>query len=152
MTGLLPQPREGGAGEIAALKAQIASLRQDMEFAKEAIITARDEAKTFYGLVDGGKNGMVLIYNELPTTENPEPKAPAAKARSGRWLKLAYPRFTFERVSESGPVTDTWYSMHVIDPVKGDISQKWVRDTVQDGSPSFSRFDVFPRDTPAPSS
>ena len=147
MTGLLPQPSEGVASsEIALLKGEIASLRDELDLAKEAIGAARDDTKCFYGLVDGGKNGIALIYNNLPTVENPVPLTPSAKTRKGRWLKLSYPKVTFERISEDGPVTDTWYSVHVIDPTSGDISQKWTRDTLPDGTATFSRFDMYPKD------
>ncbi len=153
MPNLLQQSQttESGSGaEVASLRTQVTALREELGVVRESLAVVRDETKVFYGLVDGGSAGVVLIYNDLPTVENPLPGAPAAKARRGRWLRLAHPKFTFQRVSESGPVTDTWFSVHLIDPKSGELSQKWVMSTTLDGSPSFTRFDVLPRDAQRP--
>ena len=99
-----------------------------------------EEAKQFYGKVDGGEKGHVLLFQKVPTSAKENTKDFAACiATRDSWLKLSYP---VKRTSW-GSSPASWFKVHVVDASTGEFSYYVVSDKTEDGSKAFSHFSVY---------
>ncbi len=116
----------------------LAAAVKDLTIALEA---AREEAKMFYGCVDGGEEGFILLYDALPRAgEKLEPKA---RARKGKWLRLSYPRATVAVSTPTGTRLDRWLRVHVVDSDSGEYKVYHAPEKTAAGSTSFARYDMY---------
>ena len=114
--------------QLAELQAAIKTLTQKLA----------DAGKGCYGCVDGGDDeDCILLY------EKPGGDTPVARARKGKWLKLAHPRTPVSVPTPQGTRLDMWHTVHVVDGDSGEFAVYYAADKTPAGNRSFSKFDMY---------
>lgn len=127
--------------ELQALRAQVQQLTDDLN----------DSSKQFYGLVAGGGDNVVLLYDVIP--DNIAVARPQCKSSRGKWLKLSYPRRLVQRTTiDQKVVNSIWLRAYAIKESTGEMMQYWVNSSCPDGSEAFEKFMVYPVSVEAPAS
>jgi hypothetical protein len=101
-----------------------------------------DEARWFYGLIDGDSSRKCVVYADPPAADG-SIGDPIREVSGGKWLRLSYPKLTIEEKSGlAGEVptrVSTWYCVHTVDKY-GDCMQVWIQSTARDGQATFKKF------------
>ena len=139
---------EGKPLERHLLTAQLATAFAAIKELSDKLEALREETKLFYGCVDGGKDGYILLYDALPKAG--EQLKPQARARTGRWLRLSYPRATVSVSTTAGTRLDRWLSVHVVDGDTAEYKVYYVPEKNPAGNASFAKYDMYIVDTSPP--
>ena len=126
------------------LERQLAVVTTSLSALTERVEAVREEAKMFYGCVDGGADGYILLYDAVPKPG--EQLDPKARARKGKWLRVSYPRTDVAM----GARTDRWLRVHVVDSDTAEYKVYHTQEKTAAGSPSFARYDMYILESPAP--
>lgn len=137
----LPIGKDAEFTEGKALERQMAAAVAAIKDLSEKFEALREETKMFYGCVDGGKDGYILLYDAIPKTG--EQLKPQARARTGRWLRLSYPRATVSVATSTGTRLDRWLSVHVVDSDTAEYKVYYVPEKNPAGSSSFAKYDMY---------
>jgi len=138
------------------LETTLADLRSETERQKAEMgqmVSAQEDlhnaSLVFFGLVDGGSEGMIQLYEEMPGPGDSAPPKPIATMKQGRWVRMVYPKYHVDHTSRSSGtdhrVASTWYCAQIIDAKTADMRILYVPDRNATGDPSFSRFDTYNR-------